>query len=144
MALNFECTTKELTRPLTHVVYILIRSIPTIPPFSVRLLHDLHAEICPSSQYRYPRLHDSSELPLKKVVIWSRSSCWYLIWLSFLSIIRFDLSMPSSESHDFCDTGFPAAASLSGTEAPLFGEGPRLCGLPFVVVDCALASVMLV
>ena len=35
-------------------------------------------------------------------------------------------------------------ASLSGTDAPLFGEGPRLAGLPLVCVEFALACVMLV
>lgn len=35
-------------------------------------------------------------------------------------------------------------ASLSGTEAPLFGEGPRLAALPDVVVEAALSWVMFV
>ena len=128
-----ECSTRT---GLGHTLHTTFRSLSSVQPSCRNLL----MESATLSLFRTRELNT----PLRKTVIWIRSSCWYLIWATFFNLIHFDLSMPCSESQSFCGMASPAAAWLSGTDAPLFGDGPRLCGLPFVVVDCALASVMLV
>lgn len=53
--------------------------------------------------------------------------------------------MPFSLSQVVCDFDSGPIASLSGTDAPLLGDGPRLWALPLVGgVDWALTSVIFV